>query len=279
MNTEVFEESCPKVSIGLLVYNGGKYLPGAIDSLLAQTCDNYEIIISDNASTDDTKIICEKYAALNQKIRDIRQGKNQGSIFNFKFVLEQARGDYFMWASHDDIFAPTYIFECLNVFKNNSDCVSVCSNFNVVDLISNQITEKNSPISRSSPSIFSRVIISVLDMHPNMIYGLHKTEIIRKIKIDTFDWFDIFINVQLSYYGKVLIIPKYLYDVGTDGPRKPYSMTGKYFSFKTFRYQFHEFTKDKFSLFQRAALMSYVFYLTMQNKKNLNKVIDNWGNS
>ena len=279
MNTEVFEESSPKVSIGLLVYNGGKYLRGAIDSLLAQTYDNYEIIISDNASTDDTKIICEKYAALNHKIRYIRQVKNQGPIFNFKFVLEQACGDYFMWASHDDIFAPTYIFECLNVFKNNSDCVSVCSNFNVVDLISNQIVEKHSPISRSCPSIFSRAIISIIDMHPNMIYGLHKTEIIRKIKIDTFDWFDIFINIQLSYYGKVLIIPKYLYDVGIDGPRKPYSMTGKYFSFKRFLNNVADFNKDKFSFTHRSILFLYLWYITMKNKKGFNETIVNWKNS
>ena len=278
MKNKILEELSPMVSIGLIVYNGGKYLRGAIDSFLAQTFNDYEIIISDNASTDDTQIICEEYAALNHKIRYIRQVKNQGPIFNFKFVLEQARGDYFMWASHDDIFAPTYIFECLNVFKNNSDCVSVCSNFNVIDLISNKITEKNSPISRSSPSIFTRAIISVMDMHPNMIYGLHKTEIIRKIKIDTFDWFDIFINIQLSYYGKVLIIPKYLYDVGIDGPRKPYSMTGKYFSFKVFLNNIADFNKDKFSFKHRTVLFLYLRYITMKNKKEFNETIINWKN-
>ena len=183
-----------------------------------------------------------------------------------------------MWASHDDIFAPSYIFECINVFKNNSDCVSGCCNCNVQDLKTNQITEKHSPISRSSSSIFSRMIISIIDMHPNMIYGLHKIEIIKKIKIDTFDWFDIFINIQLSYYGKVLIIPKYLYDVGTDGSRKPYSMTGKYFSFKVFLDKIAEFNKDKFSFKHKNLIFLYLLYKTNKMKKILNKTIDNWQN-
>jgi glycosyltransferase involved in cell wall biosynthesis len=279
MKNKTLEEFNPKVSIGLIVYNGGEYLRGAIDSFLAQTFDDYEIIISDNASTDDTQIICEEYAALNHKIRYIRQVENQGPIFNFKYALSQAKGDYFMWASHDDIFAPTYISECLNAYKNNPECISVCSNFNVTDLKLNQIVEKISPVTRTSSSIFVRAIISLLDMHPNMIYGLHKTEIIRKVKFDTFDWFDVFINIQLSYYGKIFIIPEYLYVVGTDGPRKPYSMTGKYFSFKTFRQNLIKFNKDKFTFLQRTTIVLYVFYITMKNKRSLNKVIFNWDNS
>ena len=279
MNNEVFEESFPKVSIGLLVYNGGKYLRRAIDSLLAQTCDDYEIIISDNASTDDTQNICEEYQSLNKKIRYIRQTENQGAIFNFKYVLEQARGDYFMWASHDDLFAPTYILECLTAYENNPECISVFTNFSVTDLKSNSITEKNSPSSRSSNSIFSRTMISLLDMHPNMIYGLHKTKTLRKIKIETFDWFDIFIIIQLSYFGKIIVIPKYLCDVGTDGPRKPYSLTGKYVSFKIFRNNMIKFTKNKFPFSHRIVILLLILYVSIKGEKSINNRIDNFHNS
>ena len=274
-----FKKLQPKVSIGLIVYNGGKYLKNAIDSFLNQTFKNFEIIISDNASTDDTKKICQEYARLTNRIKYVRQVKNQGAIFNFKHVLEHARGEYFMWASHDDIFNPSYISECLKVFESNPMCVSVCSNFNVKNFISNETTDSHSPVPRSSPKKFSRIMISLLDMHPNMIYGLHKTEIIRKIKFDTFDWFDIFINIQMSYYGKVFIIPNYLYTVGTDGPRKPYSMNGdKYLSFKIFRQKLIKFTKGKFPFLQRITILSYVFYLTIKNERSLNKIIDKWNN-
>lgn len=266
----------PKVSIGLIVYNGGEYLRGAIDSFLTQTFDDYEIIISDNASTDNTQIICEEYAALNQKIKYTRQSENQGLIFNYKYALSQAKGEYFMWASHDDIFASNYIFECLDAFENNPECISVFTNFNVLDLKSNRITAKHSPSSRSSNSIFSRTMISLLDMHPNMIYGLHKTNTLRKIKIETMDWFDVFMIIQLSFFGKIIIIPKYLYNVGHDGPRKPYSMTGKYFSFKIFRNNMYSFTKNNFSFFKRFIILSYVYYLTIKGKKRLNRIIDNW---
>lgn len=277
---EIFKKLKPKVSIGLIVYNGGKYLKNAIDSFLNQTFENYEIIISDNASTDDTKKICQEYARLNHKIKYVRQNKNKGAIFNFKHVLEHARGDYFMWASHDDIFAPTYISECLNIFKNNSNCVSVCSNFKVKNYLSNKVTNTHTPVPRSSSTKFSRVMISLFDMHPNMIYGLHKTETIKKVKFDTFDWFDIYINIQMSYFGKVFIIPNYLYIVGTHGLRKPYSMKGnKYISFKIFRKKLIDFTKGKFSLLQRITILFYVFYLTNKNERFLNRIIDNWASS
>ena len=88
-----FKKLQPKVSIGLIVYNGGKYLKNAIDSFLNQTFKNFEIIISDNASTDDTKKICQEYARLTNRIKYVRQVKNQGAIFNFKHVLEHARGE------------------------------------------------------------------------------------------------------------------------------------------------------------------------------------------
>ncbi len=90
------------VTIGMPVYNGAKYIREALDSLLAQTFTDFELIISDNASTDDTQAICEEYALRDNRIRYVRQGENQGALANFQFVLDQARGKYFMWSAADD---------------------------------------------------------------------------------------------------------------------------------------------------------------------------------
>jgi glycosyltransferase involved in cell wall biosynthesis len=101
--------NAPVVSIGLPVYNGEKYLREALDSLLAQTFLDFELIISDNASTDQTKDICLEYASREPRIRYIRQDANRGATFNFKFVLAEALGTFFMWASHDDAWEKNWL--------------------------------------------------------------------------------------------------------------------------------------------------------------------------
>lgn len=268
----------PKVSIGLLVYNGGKYLSKALDSLLAQTFEDFELIISDNASTDNTQSICQEYVRTNDKIRYFRQIENIGPILNYKYVLEKARGEYFMWASHDDLWDPNFIKECLKVFSTNQNCVSVFSHFNVFDLKVNEIKQKITPTSCSSSSQFIRFSTRLFEMHPNMIFGLHKTEIIRKVKFDTFDWFDIFITIQLAFHGQILIIPWELYTAGIDGLRKPYSITGEYISLIDFKKNLFFFIKRRFSFPKRIFLILYVSYISFINERMFYKVIKNWRN-
>ena len=95
----------PRLSIGLPVYNGEKFLAESIESLLGQSYEDFELIISDNASTDGTADICRRYAQQDPRIRYIRQQQNIGSAPNHNFVIEQARGELFKHASHDDLYA------------------------------------------------------------------------------------------------------------------------------------------------------------------------------
>jgi len=104
----------PKVSIGMPVYNGEPFIREALDSLLAQTFTDFELIISDNASTDGTEAICREYAARDARIRYVRQAENRGVGANFKFVLEEAVGGYFMWTAVDDrLSADDYLQQLL----------------------------------------------------------------------------------------------------------------------------------------------------------------------
>ncbi|MHC1696703.1 MAG: glycosyltransferase family 2 protein [Geobacteraceae bacterium] len=106
---DVTSKKMPKVSIGMPVYNGEKYIREALDSLLSQTFTCFELIISDNASTDGTQVICHDYAVQDKRIRYIRQQENLGAAANFKIVLDEAVGEYFMWAACDDIRSPDFI--------------------------------------------------------------------------------------------------------------------------------------------------------------------------
>lgn len=97
------------ITIGMPVYNGSQYIREALDSLLTQTFTDFELIISDNASTDTTQSICEEYARRDPRIRYLRQTENKGALANFQFVLEQAQGEFFMWAAADDLWDKRWI--------------------------------------------------------------------------------------------------------------------------------------------------------------------------
>jgi glycosyltransferase involved in cell wall biosynthesis len=110
-----------QVSIGLFTRNGAKTIKRALDSLLSQTFSDFELIISDNVSTDEIPHICKEYAAKDSRIRYIRQDKSLSAAENQTFVLCEAQGEYFMWASDDDIWAPNFIEVLLTKLKNNPE--------------------------------------------------------------------------------------------------------------------------------------------------------------
>lgn len=108
----------PIASIGLPVYNGANYLAQAIESILEQDFVNFELIISDNASTDDTAEICQKYAVMDRRITYIRQPENSGAARNYNDVFRAASGTYFKWAAHDDLLKPQFLSRCIEGFEH-----------------------------------------------------------------------------------------------------------------------------------------------------------------
>ncbi len=105
--------SAPRVSIGLPVFNGEKYLELAIRSVLGQTYTDFELILSDNASTDRTEEICRKYAAIDSRVRYHRNSTNIGANNNFNHALSMATGEFFKWAAYDDLCRPKYLERCV----------------------------------------------------------------------------------------------------------------------------------------------------------------------
>lgn len=131
----------PTVSIGVPVFNGDQYVAEAIESLLAQTYRDFELIISDNASTDDTEAICRSYADQDSRIHYHRQEENQGAFWNFHRVFELAHGKYFRWAPHDDTCAPTFLKRCVDVLDDNPDIVLCYTHGAKIDQFGQRMTE------------------------------------------------------------------------------------------------------------------------------------------
>lgn len=135
----------PKVSIGMPVYNGEPSIRVALNSLLAQSFSDFELIISDNASTDGTQLICLEYAEIDERIRYVRHLDNRGARANFQFVLDEAVGEFFMWAASDDIWSPVFIeANLLNLVANDAILGSISR-----VVFKNEITEE--PSNADSP--------------------------------------------------------------------------------------------------------------------------------
>src|ERR1700758_837964 len=103
----------PRLTVGLPVYNGENYLAESIEALLGQTYEDFELIISDNASSDGTADICQRYRKQDSRICYIRQKRNIGLNPNHNFVIGQARGEMFKMASHDDLYARDLLKCCV----------------------------------------------------------------------------------------------------------------------------------------------------------------------
>ena len=115
--------SRPRVALGMPVYNGASVLKPTLDSLLSQTYGDFELIISDNGSTDQTETICRDYAARDQRISYVRQPINRGSVWNFNEVFRLARSEYFRWCACDDLCGPTLLARCVELLDTRPDVV------------------------------------------------------------------------------------------------------------------------------------------------------------
>src|SRR5215470_10065074 len=113
----------PRLSVGLPVYNGEKYLTESIESLLGQSYKDFELIISDNASTDSTADICRRYANQDSRIRYIRQPRNIGLAPNHNFVVDQSHGEFFKWAASDDLYGRELLQSCIDALDQHPDVV------------------------------------------------------------------------------------------------------------------------------------------------------------
>ena len=205
----------PLVSIGLPVYNAEKRLRQALNSLLAQDYTNFELIISDNGSTDTTERICREYQAWNARIRYIRHTENRGSPWNFAYVAREARGRYFMWAAHDDLWDPSYIRKCYEMLEAHPEAVLCCTEDTICD-------ENGTPI----PQWASYKNIGTLGMTPVQrvhelisrmgwfaFYGLIRREALQRISLGiNVLGFDVVLMLELLLLGDFAKVNEHLFE-------------------------------------------------------------------
>jgi glycosyltransferase involved in cell wall biosynthesis len=258
----------PAVSIGMPVYNGEKYIREALDSLLAQTFTDFDLIISDNCSTDSTSIICKEYASRDTRIRYIRQDANIGANANFEFVLQEAYGKYFMWAAHDDRWKRTFLEKLVATLENDKECGLAFSNYIVKNL---ETGVENFHIVHASESdnLARNFVIRTLYICPSLVYGLYKIDLIKNSKFEKFDFADVHFISGLSLRTKIRIVDDFLYIAGTKGERRPYSLNGKKISRSQFLRKQFNLLKKHFSFPLDYLLFLIVCLFMVYNKIRL----------
>ncbi len=202
----------PYVSIGLPVYNGEKFIKEAIESILTQTFGNFELIISDNASTDNTEKICRQYAAQDTRISYHRHGENRGASWNFNHVFHLAKGKYFKWAAADDVCASSFLARCVEILEGDSSVVLAYPK--------TIFTKSNGQkwwLGKSVPQLASnqdyerfRAVIS--DFWCLEVFGLMRTQTLQNTSlIAPYYGSDKLLLTQLSLKGRFEEVPEFLF--------------------------------------------------------------------
>ena len=201
------------MSLGLPVHNGENFLEQSLDSLLAQTYSDFELIISDNASTDGTADICKAYAARDSRIKYVRQEKNLGAAENFNFVFRRSSGEFFKWATHDDLLAPTFLECCLEVLEARDDIVLVFT--------LGQDIDENGSIVRTYPprkatDELNRVerfrSVAVWRQPVIPVFGVMRRETLAKTRlIGKYTGSDTPLIAEMALRGKIYEVPEYLF--------------------------------------------------------------------
>lgn len=203
----------PRVSIGLPVYNGERYLEACLDSLLAQTYTDFELIISDNASTDGTENICRAYVAKDQRVRYYRNATNVGVGRNFNRVFELSTGEYFKWASADDLCKPEHLKRCLDVLENDDTAVLVYPKTRFIDESGNVLDINDAGWDLRSEAVHERLRYVIYAGHwVNAHYGLIRAGALSTTQLmPSYPGGDYRLLAELSLRGKFIEVGEYLF--------------------------------------------------------------------
>lgn len=214
------------VSIGMPVFNGEQYVGGALASLLSQDYGDFELIISDNASTDRTAEICEEAQSKDQRVRLIRQPENRGAPWNFAFLAEEAKGEYFMWAAHDDLWAPNFVSACLAKLQASRGAMLCCTEIQFIDAAGQPHLEWSKKgytnIETAGMTPVQRIHELVARMGWFAFYGLMRRESARRLSSGlSIVGGDVLFLLDLLLAGDVVKVPEKLFSYRIVKSRSP----------------------------------------------------------
>jgi glycosyltransferase involved in cell wall biosynthesis len=208
----VVAAAAPRLSIGLPVYNGERYVAESVEALLGQTYTDFELIISDNASTDGTGEICRGYAKEDPRVRYFRQPRNIGLAPNHNFVVEAARGELFKWAANDDLYAKELVERCVEALDEHRDVVLAHSWTARIDSAGDVTDAYEYPMNTFSPRAPERFRSILFDSGGDDDYGVIRIDVLRRTAMkESYHHADHTIIAELGLHGRFYQVPEWLY--------------------------------------------------------------------
>ena len=210
----------PRLTIGLPVYNGEKYLAESFEALLGQTYEDFELIISDNASADGTADICRRYENMDSRVRYLRQERNIGASPNHDFLLRQARGELFKWAASDDLYARDLIKRCVEALDEYPDVILAHCYTAAIDDAGNVTQSLPYPLKTNSlraPERFRTMLIGTGEYDYGLLraddnYGVMRTAVLRRVTPQgSYYHADRVFTTEVTLHGRFYQIPEWLY--------------------------------------------------------------------
>lgn len=195
------------------VFNGEPYLEPAIESVLAQTRGDFELVICDNASTDATQQICERYATLDGRIRYVRNLSNIGAARNFNRGFELSSGAYFRWLAADDLMAPTSLQACAAVLDADPGVVLATSAADIVDENGRRLRPYESPQALPHAAACDRFkAVQLQDPWCIAVYGLMRRDALARTSLmGSYSGSDSTLLAELSLHGRFHQVPDVLF--------------------------------------------------------------------
>ena len=206
----------PRVTIGMPVYNGEKYVAEAIESILRQTFADFELIISDNASTDSTPTICAAYAASDSRVRYYHNARNLGAAANYRRAFALRRGELFRFAAYDDRLAPTNLERCVEILDREPTVVLAYPRLVVLDADGREIAHKRDTlhVRMERPSDRFRTYVDAIDAESmcDPIFGLVRSSTLAQTPVhDSYIAADMIMLGELSLHGQIHEVPEELF--------------------------------------------------------------------
>jgi glycosyltransferase involved in cell wall biosynthesis len=205
--------NAPKVTVGLPVFNGENYVRQAIESILNQTYTDFELIVSDNASVDRTPEICLEYAARDPRIRYIRRPENIGGGPNQNCLVAEARGEYFIWLMHDDVYGARLLELCVGVLDSRPDVVVAYPKMIDIDSEGRELGPRNEDTHLMQETPNARVGKCMKHIFiVNATLGAIRTEVLRRtMMIEPWRGSDNALLIELAVLGKIFEVSERLY--------------------------------------------------------------------
>jgi len=241
-NAMTAAERRPRVSIGLPVYNGEEFLKEAIVSILDQTFEDFELLISDNASTDGTLALCESFAARDSRIKVLRSSVNHGATWNFDRVFAAAKGRLFKWQACDDVLNPSFLEQTVEALVQNPAAVLAYTLVYQIDR-SGQETPPDTYIAKAEVS--TRLGLNRPTPHERFrvfvdqsalwlpVFGLIRTDVLAQTGLmGRYVGSDRVLLAELTLHGPFVEVPQHLF-----GFRQHTERYGK--KYKTSRERIH----------------------------------------